>query len=62
MLGVEANGVQSLSGLGIEGSNNFTRIAMEVCNNFEDLFNSPQEEINWQNHVVQSAYLFDEVF
>ena len=36
---------------------------MEVCNNFQDLFNSPQGEVNWQNHVVQStSYLFDEDF
>ena len=57
---VEANGVQGLIGLGIQGSNNFTRIAKEVCNDFKDLFNSPRGELSWQNYVVQSTlYSFD---
>ena len=36
---VEANGVKGLTGLGMQGSNNFTRIAKEVRNYFKDLFN-----------------------
>ena len=35
---VEANGVQGLTALGIQGSNNFSRIAKEVRNDFKDLF------------------------
>ena len=52
---VEASGVQGLTVLGIQGSNNFSRIAKEVRNDFKDLFNSPQGEVSWQNHVVQST-------
>ena len=44
---VEANGVQRLTVLGIQGSNNFSRIAKEVRNDFKDL--------SWQNHVVQGT-------
>ena len=52
---VEANEVQALTGLGIQGSNNFTRIAKEVRNDFKDLFNSAQGEVSWQKNVVQST-------
>ena len=52
---VEANGVQGLTVLGTQGSNNFSRIAKEVRSDFKDLFNSPQGEVSWQNHVVQST-------
>ena len=52
---VEANEVQGLTGLGIQGSNNFTRIAKEVRNDFKDLFNSAQGEVSWQKNVVQST-------
>ena len=52
---VEVNGVQGLTVLGIQGSNNLFRIAKEVRNDFKDLFNSPQGEVSWQNHVVQST-------
>ena len=47
--------VQCLTGLGIQGSNNFTGITKEVCNDFKDLFNSPQGEVRLQNDVVQST-------
>ena len=36
---VEANGVQGLTVLGIQGSNNFSKIAEEVRNDFKDFFN-----------------------
>ena len=52
---VEANEVQGLTGLGMQGSNNFTRIAKEVRNDFKDLFNSAQGEVSWQKNVVQST-------
>ena len=52
---VEANGVQDLTGLGIQESNNFTRISKEVRNDFKDLLNTPQGEVSWQNHVVKST-------
>ena len=52
---IEANGVQDLTLLGIQGSNNFSRIAKEVRNDFKGLFNSPQGEVSWQNHAVQST-------
>ena len=52
---VEANEVQGLTGLGKQGSNNFTRITKEVCNDFKNLFNSPQGEVSLQNDVAQST-------
>ena len=59
---VETNAIQGLAGLRMQGSNNFSRIAKEVCNGFKDLFDSPQGEVSWQNHVVQSTLdPFDEV-
>ena len=58
---VKANGVQGLTGLGIQESNNSTRIAKEVHNDFKDLFNSQQGELSWQNHIVQrTSDPFDE--
>ena len=52
---VETNGIQGLAGLRIQGESNFTRIAKEVCHDFKDFFNSPQGDVSWQNHVVQST-------
>ena len=44
---VEVIGDQVLTGLGRQGSNNFTRIAKKLHKGFEDLFNSPQGDVNW---------------
>ena len=41
---VEANRFQDLTGLGIQESNNFTRISKEVRSDFKDLLNTHKEK------------------
>ena len=41
---LEANRILGLTGLGIHGSDNFTRIAKKMRNNFEDLLTHHKEK------------------
>ena len=58
----EATESQQLIDFGAQGSNNSTRAAKEVRNNFKDYFNTEHGKLSWQKEIVQSTTsLFDEV-